>query len=338
MKVMCVDGDWGIQNIKQLEYPDPTPDAEDIVIGIEAVSVNPRDRIMVEGGYGSIGGKLPLVPLCDGAGRVLSIGKNVRTLSIGDLVIPTYSRTWLTGLIGPESTRGAHGGPLDGTAQEMFVIPAVAAVRAPGHMSSAESATLTCAALTAWNALVEQGQVRVGQRIVLQGTGGVSIFALQIAKLHGLETIIISSSDEKLEKVAALGADHMINYKKTPEWSRLVLEITDGIGVDHILEIGGAGTLDQSIRAIKPSGTISLIGVLGGAGASLNLARIVTRNVRLQGVTVGSHEMLSRMVQAFELHEIRPVIDGTKYEIKQLGAALNALDKGRHFGKIVCLH
>lgn len=336
MKAMVIDGDWGPENIKPTERPEPEPGPGEIVIAMQAVSINPRDLVMCQGGYGRMGGTLPLVPLCDGAGVVSAIGEGVSGFAPGDLVCPTYSRTWLHGTAGARTFLGAHGGPLDGTAQEKMLIPADAVVRAPAHMSAAQAATLTCAGVTAWNAVVEQGCVRAGDVVLLQGTGGVSLFALQFAKLNGAEVIITSSSDDKLARAKALGADHIINYKTTEDWHKKAREITGGLGVDHIVEVGGAGTLEKSISAVRASGTISVIGVLSGIAGEINLGRVVTQNIKLQGVTVGSREMFERMARAMDLHRIEPVIDENRFAFEDLGDALTALPRGQHFGKVVC--
>ena len=335
MKAMVLDGDCGLENLKPEERPDPEPASGELVIAIKAISINPRDLVMCQGGYGRMGGELPIVPLCDGAGEVAALGDGVTGFSEGDLVVPTFSRTWLSGTSSPTTHLGAHGGPLDGTAQAFMRVPANAVVKAPAHMSAAEAATLPCAAVTAWDAIAEQGAVRASDVVLLQGTGGVSLFALQFAKMHGCTVIITSSSDEKLERAKALGADHVINYKEDPDWHKAARVITGGRGVDHIVEVGGAGTLEKSIGAIRPSGTISLIGVLSGVAGQLNLGRVVTQNVRLQGITVGSREMFERMARAMEAHGTRPVIDDDRFQFEELAAALAALPKGAHFGKVV---
>jgi NADPH:quinone reductase-like Zn-dependent oxidoreductase len=311
------------------------PGPGEVVIRMRAVAINPRDLIMSRGGYGRRGGNLPLVPLCDGAGEVAALGAGVSRVAVGDLVCPTYSRSWLHGSYGPESSKGAHGGPFDGTLQELMLFPAEAVVKAPRHLSAAEAATLPCAAVTAWNALVEQGGIRAGEVVLLQGTGGVSLFALQFAKLHGACVILTSSSDDKLARAGALGADHLINYRTEPDWHERARAITGGRGVDQVVEIGGGATLERSIAALRPSGTISLIGVLGGNAPVLPLGRVVTRNLRLQGVTVGSRDTFEAMVRAIEAGGLRPVLDQRRFAFEEVGEALLALPEGRHFGKIV---
>ncbi len=335
MRAMVIKDDWGPSNIKVEERADPEPGPGELVIAMQAVSINPRDLIMSQGGYGRMGGSLPLVPLCDGAGTVAGIGAGVTGFAEGELVVPHYSRTWMHGPTNAAHQAGAHGGPLDGTAQELFLVPANAVVKAPAHMDAAQAATLPCAAVTAWNAIVAGGQVKTGDLILLQGTGGVSLFALQFSKMHGAEVIITSSSDEKLEKAKALGADHLINYKSEPDWHKAARDISGAEGVDHVVEVGGAGTLDKSIAAVRPGGLISMIGVLSGVGADVNLGRVVTRHVRMQGVTLGSKQMLQELCLALELHETEPVIEGDRFALNDLGDALESLPAGKHFGKIV---
>lgn len=335
MKAMRLEGAWGLDNLREVELPDPKPKPSEVLIRMEAVSINPRDRIVVEGGYGRMAGPLPLIPLCDGAGRIVELGSEVSGFTAGDMVCAAYSRTWLHGTAGAATHEGAHGSGVDGTMCELMAVPAEAVVKAPDHMDAAEAATLPCAAVTAWNAVVEEGQVRAGDAVLLQGTGGVSLFALQFAKMSGARVILISSSDEKLERAQTLGADHVINYRAEPDWHKATKKITGGQGVDHVVDIGGAGTLDRSIAAVRPSGRISLIGVLGGAVSELQLGRVVTRHVRLQGVTVGSCAMFRRMVRAMSLHRTRPVIDEQRFAFEELRSALERLTEGRHVGKIV---
>lgn len=336
MKAMRIEGDWGLENLKQVDLPDPKPGPGELVIGMQAVSINPRDLILAGGGYGRVGGTLPLVPLCDGAGKVIALGEGVDGFATGDLVCPTFSRRWMRGLANTDAYKGAHGGPVDGTAQEMMLIPANAVVHAPKHMTAKEAATLPCAAITAWNALAEQGDVKPGDKILLQGTGGVSLFALQFAKAMGAEVFLISSSDEKLERAKAMGADHLLNYRAEPDWHKSILKMTDGKGVDHVIEVGGSGTLEKSTAVVRYSGTVSMIGVLSGASGEFGLGRVVTRNLRLQGVTCGSKEMFENMVRAMELHQIHPAVDAAAdFQLKDLPKALKSLPDGKHFGKIV---
>ncbi len=336
MKVMQIEGDWGPEHIKLVERPDPKPGPGEIVIAMRATAINPRDLILTRKGYGRHSGELPLVPLADGAGHVAAVGEGADKFRTGDLVCPIYNRYWLHGTAAAAFAGGSHGGPLDGTQQEKMLIPESAVVRAPSYMAAKQAATLPVAAVTSWNAIVEQGQVKAGDVVLLQGTGGVSLFALQFAKLQGAEVIVTSSSDEKLARAKSLGADHLINYHDNPDWHRAALEITNGRGVDQVVEIGGAGTLDRSIKAVRPSGTLSLIGVLAGVSGEVNLGRVVTQNIRLQGVTVGSREMFENMVRALEQNPIEPVIDDKGFAFDDVGAALASLPDGKHFGKMVC--
>ena len=337
MKVMQIQDNWGPENIKLAERPDPNPGHDEIVIEMKATAINPRDLILSQKGYGNHSGKLPLIPLADGAGYVCDIGTAAKKFKIGDLVCPIYNRYWLTGTSDADYLGGSHGGPLDGTQCEKMLLPESAVVRAPSYMTPAEAATLPVAALTSWNAIVEQGQAKAGDVILLQGTGGVSIFALQIAKMIGAEIILISSADEKLERGRALGADHLINYRRNPDWHRTAREITNGRGVDQIIEIGGTGTLNRSIKAVRPSGILSLIGVLAGVAGEVNLGRVVTQNICLQGVTVGSRKMFENMVRAFDQNPIKPVIDDkATFAFEDVGKALAALPEGKHFGKVIC--
>lgn len=230
MKAMRLEGAWGLDNLREVELPDPKPGPDEVLIRMEAVSINPRDRIVVEGGYGRMAGPLPLIPLCDGVGRIVELGNEVSGLTAGDMVCAAYSRTWLHGTAGAATHEGAHGSGVDGTMCELMAVPAEAVVKAPSHMDAAEAATLPCAAVTAWNAVVEEGEVRAGDTVLLQGTGGVSLFALQFAKMSGARVILISSSDEKLERAQTLGADHVINYRAEPDWHKATKKITGGQG------------------------------------------------------------------------------------------------------------
>lgn len=335
MQAIQLTTDWNPRHLHFIDLPDPGPGPGEALVAIRAISINPRDLVMCHGGYGRQGGKLPIIPLCDGAGEVIALGEGVTRVAVGDRVSPTFSRTWLNGEIPADYWRGAHGGPLDGTACQLMSIPAETLVKLPDYLSFDQAATLPCAAVTAWNAVVAQGQLRAGQRILIQGTGGVALFALQFALMQGAEVIVISSSDAKLDTVRQLGAQHGINYREHPSWGKLARDISAGEGVDHVLELGGADTLEQSLLAIRPGGSLSLIGVLGGGLAQLPLGRVVTRNVRLQGVTVGSRALFEDMLQAMALHGTVPVIDPQGFSLETLPEALERLPRGEHLGKIV---
>ncbi len=334
MRVMQIEGEWGLDNIRLAERADPVPGPGEIVVKMEAVSINYRDTVMVNRGYGRRSGELPLVPLSDGAGTVEAVGEGIGRVAPGDLVCPIFGQNWIDGTFREEYWGGTLGGPQDGTVQEKMLLPESGVVRAPAHLSAVEAATLPCAAVTAWNAVVEQGRVKAGDAVLVQGTGGVSLFALQFAKMHGAEVVATSSSDDKLAKAKALGADHTINYRATPEWAKAARTAL-GRGVDHVVEVGGAGTLEQSLRAVRPGGTISLIGVLAGAAGPIGLGPVVTQNVRLQGVTVGSRSMFEAMNRAMSLFATRPVVDDAhRFGFGEVAAALRAFPQGRHFGKV----
>ena len=334
MKVMQIEEEWNPDNIRMAERPRPEPGPGEVLIKMEAASLNYRDVVVTRRGYGRRSGQLPLVPLSDGAGRVLATGVGVTRASAGDLVCPIFNQRWLAGPLKEEYWTGTLGGPHDGVMQEVMLLREDGLVRAPRHLSALEAATLPCAAVTAWNSVVVQGGVKAGDVVLVQGTGGVSLFALLFAKLHGARVVATSSSDVKLERVRSMGADHVVNYRATPAWDKAAREITGGTGVDLVVEVGGAGTLETSVRAVRVSGTVSLIGVLSGVAGSVNLGPVVTQNIRLQGVTVGSRELFQDMVRAMELHHVRPPIDDHVYDFAEVGPALKALPEGNHFGKV----
>src|SRR5262245_14233309 len=296
MKVMQIEEDWSPDNIRMAERPRPEAGPGEVLIKMEAASLNYRDVVVARRGYGRRSGQLPLVPLSDGAGRVVAAGAGVTRVAVGDLVCPIFNQRWSAGPLTEEYWPGTLGGPHDGVMQEVMRLSEHGLVRAPRHLDALEAATLPCAAVTAWNALVVQGGIRAGDVVLVQGTGGVSLFALLFAKLHGARVIATSSSDVKLERVRSMGADHVVNYRTTPAWDKVAREATGGTGVDLVVEVGGSGTLETSVRAVRVSGTVSLIGVLSGVAGSVNLGPVVTQNIRLQGVTVGSRRSEERRV------------------------------------------
>lgn len=241
MKVMQIQDEWSADNIKPAERPEPEPGPGEVKLEMKAASLNYRDFVMTGRGYGRRSGELPLVPVSDGAGEVVAVGEGVSRVAVGDLVCPTFSQTWTSGLFSNEVWAGTLGGPRDGVMQQYMVLSEGGVVKAPRHFDAVAAATLPCAAVTAWNAVVVQGGVKAGDRVVVQGTGGVSLYALLFAKMLGAEVIATSSSDDKLARVEAMGADHLINYKTTPEWAKAAREITGGRGVDHVVEVGEIG-------------------------------------------------------------------------------------------------
>lgn len=332
MRVIELRDAFGLDHLVAGERPDPpAPGPGEVCIRIEAASLNYRDLVMAEGGYGNQ--RLPLIPVSDGAGHIVSVGPDVSSLSEGDLVTPTFARGWTCGVWKAEYRKQTLGGPVDGVLREFMLAREIDLVKAPHEFTAAEAATLPCAAVTAWNAVVVQGGAKPGHTVVIQGTGGVALFALQFAKLVGARTIVTSSSETKLERARRLGADVLVNYRSEPEWGDVVRRETGG-GADLVIELGGSETLKQSLRAVRPGGVIAMIGVLSGPIAQIPLAPIVMQHIGLQGVTVGSRELHREMVSAMDQHGLRPVIDRT-YPMEETAEALRYLKQGLHFGKIV---
>jgi len=334
MQVVEIEGGWDFEHLQIAERPDPEPGPGEILLAMKAASINYRDFLMVRRGYGKYSGTLPLVPLSDGVGEVVAVGEGVTRFAPGDRVCPCFNQHWQNGPFRDEHWWGLLGGPLDGTLQQRMTVDEQTAVKAPSHMSDLEAATLPCAALTAWSALMDAGGLKPGHTVVTQGTGGVSLFALQIAVMSGARVIATTSSDEKAAKLEALGAAEVINYRETPDWGKAVLGLTDGLGADIVVEVGGAATIQQSIRAVRASGTISLIGNLGGSMAELNLPLVFMKCARMIGVAVGHRDAFETMTKAMSVGGLQPVVDDRVYGPDELVAALQSLPEGRHFGKV----
>ena len=332
MRVYEIHGAFGIDNLTLTERPTPQPGPGQVRVRLEAAALNYRDLLMVRGHYNPRQ-PLPLVPLSDGVGTVEAAGEGVTRVGVGDRVAGTFAQGWISSPPTHATARATLGGPLDGMAAEEIVLDADGVVRVPSHLSSVEAATLPCAGVTAWNSLRGEGDVSAGDTVLILGTGGVSIFALQFAHSLGARTIVTSSSDEKLERATALGADETINYRTTPEWWKRVRELTDKRGVDHVVEVGGAGTFDQSVRSTCVGGHVSLIGILAGGGQKIDLTRVLMNNIRVQGVLVGARDVFESMNEHVEAKRIRPVVDRV-FPFTELPEALEALSQGRHFGKI----
>ena len=332
MKAYEVRGAFGLEHLGIAERPDPVAAAGQVVVRMAAASLNYRDLLMVQGRYNPRQ-SLPFVPLSDGVGRVTAVGPGVRRVKTGDRVAATFFQSWSSGEPTKESLRDALGGPLDGTLCEQMLLPESGVVRVPEHLSDDEAATLPCAALTAWTALFEDGGRRPGDTVLVQGTGGVSLFALQLAKMAGARVILTSSSAEKLERARGLGADELINYRETPDWGRRVVDLTGGVGVDQVIEVGGAGTIEQSLIAVRVGGCISVIGNLAGNDKDLSLVRILMRKIRLQGVLVGHRQSFEAMNRAIAQSRLRPVVDHV-VPFDEAPSAFAALGEGKHFGKI----
>jgi NADPH:quinone reductase-like Zn-dependent oxidoreductase len=334
MKVMEIRDEWSPDNIFVGERPEPEPGPGQVLLRMKAASLNFRDWVMCQRGYGRRSGTLPLIPVSDGAGQVVAVGEGVSRVAVDDLVCPIFGQTWISGPMREEHWSGLLGGPLDGVMQEFMVLDESGVVKAPQGWSPVQAATLPCAAVVAWNAVVHQCGAKAGDVVLVQGTGGVSLFALLFAKMQGAEVIATSSSDNKLDRLKALGADHVVNYKDNPDWHKTARKITEGMGVDIVVEVGGAGTLEKSIQAMRPDGTVALIGVLSGASGELNLGPIVTQNIRLQGITVGPRDLFEEMVKAIDFHGIKPRVDENLFAFDAVGEAIKSIPAGRHFGKI----
>lgn len=324
----------GLEAWQLIDLPDPKPGFGQVLVKVHATSLNYRDLLVARGVYGQKT-KPDCIALSDGAGEVVALGEGVRSLQKGDRVAATFFQTWQAGPITANDHHQALGGAIDGMLAQQVVLNAEGLVKIPDHLSYEEASTLPCAALTAWHALMETGkQLKPGASVLTLGTGGVSIFAAQFAKAAGLRVIGTSSHDEKLERLSALGVEDCINYKKIPEWDKEVLRYTDKQGVDQVIEVGGAGTLPQSLSATTLGGTVSLIGVLTGVNDAINPVQVLFKSIRLQGIYVGSREMFLAMNRAVSLLRIKPVIDSI-FEFAEAKKALQKLASGAHFGKIV---
>lgn len=328
-----LSGDFGIDALTFDTVTLPEPGPNDVLIKMHAVSLNYRDLMTVEGLYDP-NIQRPRIPCSDGAGEVVAVGAGVSAFKVGDRVVAPFFLDWADGPPTFSAAGSALGGPIDGTLTTHALFPEKALVTIPEALSYEEAATFPCAAVTAWHALVTTGKVSSNDTVLLLGTGGVSIVGLQIAKMRGARTIITSSSDEKLERARALGADETINYKTTPEWDKQVRELTNKQGVTHVLETGGAGTLSLSLRSAAVGAQVSMIGVLTGMEQPINIGQILMKTLRVQGIYVGSRAMLQDAMHAFATNSIRPVIDKA-FSFRDSKQAFQALKDAQHFGKLV---
>lgn len=334
MRAFQLKSQTGIEALSKVEIAEPKPARGQVAVRVSACSLNFRDLSIATGRYRQPT-RSSVIPLSDGAGEVIAVGADVTRVKVGDRVAGCFFQNWVGGEPGADAQASALGGGVDGMLAEVVVLEQEGVVLIPAHMSLAEAATLPCAALTAWRALMVEARIKPGDVVLTQGTGGVSIFALQLAKAAGATVISTSSSDEKLEKLKALGADHLINYRQTPEWGAAAAALTGGRGVDVVVEIGGAGTLAQSVTATRIGGHVSLIGVLAGFAGEVPTALIMSKNVAVKGVTVGSRQEQEEMIRALEGSAIRPVIDST-FPLDGIAAAFAHQMSQKHFGKI-CL-
>jgi NADPH:quinone reductase-like Zn-dependent oxidoreductase len=323
----------GPNALERFERKASVPAAHEVQIRVRAVSLNYRDLMIARGDY-PISSEKPPIAIADGAGEVIAVGAQVTRFRVGDRVAATYFPDWLDGAPTPGNTARVPGASIDGMLAEEAVMHEDSLVAVPEHLEFTEAATLTCAGVTAWNALFVEGRVKPGNSVLLLGTGGVSIWALQLAKAAGLRTFITSSSDEKLKRARSLGADETINYGTVPEWHQEVLRLTSGRGVDLAVEVGGHGTLNRSIAATRTAGTIAVIGGVGGFAAELDIAPLLIGAKRLIGILVGSRSMFEDLSRFVTATRIRPAIDRV-FEFGQAREALSFLSSAGHFGKVV---
>ena len=333
MKTWQIDKFGSIDGLTLGERPDPAPGPRDVVVRVRANSLNYRDLMVVTGRYRP-NLKPGLVPLSDGAGEVAAVGKDVRRVKPGDRVAAIFHQRWLGGRLTADGTGSDLGGSIDGVASEYVVLSEDGVVRVPAHLSFEEAATLPCAAVTAWTALGGPVPVTAGDTVLTLGSGGVSVFAVQLAKLLGARVISTTSSAEKTARLKSIGADEVVNYKETPDWDKAVLDLTGGRGVDRVVEVGGPGTLAKSIKSVGLGGHITLIGIIAGTGQMLDPLSLRGKGITMRSITVGSRQDFDAMNRAIELHGLRPVLD-RKWAFTEAPAALRHMDGQKHFGKIV---
>jgi NADPH:quinone reductase-like Zn-dependent oxidoreductase len=336
MRALNVAAPWGLDAIKVVELPDPTPGPGQVLVRMKAVSLNYRDLLMVNVMYGRGAANTSdvITPFSDGCGVVEAVGAGVTRVKPGDRVATLFFQSWVSGPPTLEKLMTALGFPIPGAGSELQTFSEHGVSKVPDFLTDQQVATLPCAALTAWRGLFVDARLEPGDTVVLQGTGGVSIFGLQFAHAAGLRTVVTSSSDAKLARAKALGADHLVNYKTTPDWSKAVREATGGRGADFIMEVGGGGTIQESMKAVKIGGHIAIIGVVAGAGEPFNPAALIGNSAKLQGLSVGSRDMFEAMCRAMALRGISPVVDKV-FPFTEAKAAFSAMAGGEHFGKIV---
>ena len=331
MKVWQIVGDGGIDALEMTEWPSPEPGLGQVKVRVRANSINYRDLNAVRA-PGRMGLAFPRIPNSDGAGDVVAVGAGVSGIGVGDRVAGCFFQNWAAGDISAAAMASALGGPIDGMLAEEVVLNAHGVVPVPAHLDYAEAATLPCAALTAWNGLAVSGGLKAGDTVLLLGTGGVSIFALQFCAMTGAQAIVTSKSDEKLARARKMGAWRTINYAETPDWASAVNDMTGGAGVDHVVEVGGGGTLEQSIEAVRVGGHIAMIGVL--TQGAVNPTPILRKSIRLHGIYVGSRAMFLDMNAAIEAGGLKPVLD-RRFAFANAADAYRCMEAAGHFGKIV---
>ena len=332
VKTWSIEGGFGLDALTLGERPPRALAPREVRVAMRALSLNYRDLMVVTGTYDPRQ-PLPLVPLSDGVGVVAEVGAEVRRVAVGDRVAGCFAQRWLDGPVDRDAQRSALGSPLDGVAAEERVFDEAGLVHVPAHLDDAEAATLPCAPGTAWSALFEQGALRPGHTVLVQGTGGVSTFALLFAAQAGARVIVTSSSADKLERARELGAWQTLRYDEDPRWGKAARELSGG-GVDHVIEVGGAGTIAQSLAAVRAGGTISVIGVLDGVAGDFPIVRVLMRQIRMQGIFVGPRGAFERMNAALAAGGLRPPLD-RRFSFDALPDALGHMQAGAHFGKIV---
>jgi NADPH:quinone reductase-like Zn-dependent oxidoreductase len=333
MKAYQITGTDGLSSLRLNDTPDLTPGAGEVLIRIKAVSLNYRDYMNVMGIRG-VTGPVPRVPCSDGAGEVVAVGAGVTAWTAGDRVVSPFMPSWIDGGFTQAHAAKALGGAVDGLLREFAVLPAAALLPIPEYLGFEEAATLPCAAVTAWDALMVRGGLQRDETVLVLGSGGVSVFALQIAKLMGARVLAITSSADKAKRLVALGADAVHNYKTDPAWDDWAIAQTNGLGVDRVIEIGGPETLNRSLKATRFGGHIALIGVLTGTSGEVQTVQILRKGIRLDGIYVGSRAMFADMLDSFTKAKLKPVIDSV-FPFDQAPDAFRRIESGQHFGKIV---
>jgi NADPH:quinone reductase-like Zn-dependent oxidoreductase len=327
-----IEGAFGLDRLAQVSLDEPRPGPGQVLVRVRAVALNYRDLLVIQGLYDRRL-RLPHVPCSDAAGEVIELGAGVTRVKVGDRVTSSFAQAWTAGRPTIEKLRSALGGPLPGVLATHVVLEEDGVALAPPHLTDVEACTLPCAALTAWHALVDHGRLVAGETVLVQGTGGVSIFALQIARMHGARVIATSSKPEKRARLEAMGALATIDYAADAEWGKTARAKSGGAGVDHVVEVGGAGTMAQSLRAVAPGGCVHVIGVLSGGEEGISVLPVLMNEVRLQGIMVGPRESLEAMGRALAHNDVHPVIDRV-FPWGDVPAALAHLRSGAHFGKV----